>query len=405
MSNNGSERGIRMVEYAKRMENVKASDIRELLKITDRPGMISFAGGLPAPELFPVERLKDVMVKVLESSGADALQYASTEGYAPLRLKIAERMNSRYGTCLTEDNILITCGSQQGLDFTGKIFLNEEDVVLCESPTYLGAINAFNAYRPRMIEVPTDNDGMLLNELEHILDTADNIKLVYTIPDFQNPSGRSWSQKRRQGFMELMAGRDIPVVEDSPYSELRFDGDMLPSLKSFDKDGNVIYLGTFSKVFCPGMRIGWVAAEKKILEKYVLIKQGADLHSAGITQRNVSMYMDMFDLDEDISMIRSVYKKRRDAMYNAICEEFPKGTRFTYPQGGLFTWVELDGEIDTRDLLAECLEHNVAFVPGESFFPNGGGKNTMRLNYSNMSEDKINEGIKLLGGIIRKKLQ
>ncbi len=393
-----------MMKYANRMDNVKASDIRELLKITDRPGMISFAGGLPAPELFPVERLKDVTLKVLESSGAEALQYAATEGYTPLRVKIAERMNTRYGTQLTEKNILITCGSQQGLDFTGKIFINEGDVVLCESPTYLGAINAFNAYKPRMLEVPTDNDGMLLDKLEYILDTVKNIKLVYTIPDFQNPSGRSWSMERRRGFMELLEGRDIPVLEDSPYSELRFEGEMLPSLKSFDNDGNVIYLGTFSKVFCPGMRLGWVAADERILEKYVLIKQGADLHSAGITQRNLSMYMDTYDLDEDIKKIRTVYKNRRDAMHNAISVEFPAGTRFTHPEGGLFTWVELDGRIDTRELLAECLEHNVAFVPGDSFFPNGGGRNTMRLNYSNMAEDKITEGIKLIAGIIRKKL-
>jgi 2-aminoadipate transaminase len=394
-----------MVKYANRMGNVKASDIRELLKITDKPEMISFAGGLPAPELFPVERLKDVTLRVLESSGAEALQYAATEGYAPLRDKIAERMNTKYGTRLTGRNILITSGSQQGLDFSGKIFINEGDVVLCESPTYLGAINAFNAYRPNMMEVPTDDDGMLLDELEHILETVKNIRLIYTIPDFQNPSGRSWSLERRRGFMELMAGRDIPILEDSPYTELRFDGEMLPPLKSFDNEGSVVYLGTFSKVFCPGMRIGWVAADEKILEKYVLVKQGADLHSANITQRNLSMYLDTYDLDEDIQKIRSVYKSRRDAMHNAISEEFPKGTRFTHPEGGLFTWVELDERIDTRELLSECLKHNVAFVPGDSFFPNGGGRNTMRLNYSNMTEDKIAEGIKLIADVIRKKLR
>ena len=391
-----------MVKYADRMENVKASDIRELLKITDRPGMISFAGGLPAPELFPVQRLKEVTIRVLEESGTNALQYSTTEGYTPLRVKIAERMNKRYGTYLTERNILIICGSQQGLDFTGKIFINDGDVVLCESPTYLGAINAFNAYRPNMLEVPTDNEGMLLEQLERILDTVKNIKLVYTIPDFQNPSGRSWSLERRQGFMRLMKGRDIPILEDSPYGELRFEGEMLPSLKSFDKDGSVIYLGTFSKIFCPGMRIGWVAADERILEKYVLVKQGADLHTAGITQRNISMYMDTYDLDDDIRKIRSVYKKRRDVMHNAISEKFPEGTRFTYPEGGLFTWVELDEGIDTREILVECLEHNVAFVPGDSFFPNGGGKNTMRLNYSNMTEDKIEVGVKLIAEIIRK---
>lgn len=394
-----------MLEFAKRMENIKASDIRELLKLTDKPEMISFAGGLPAPELFPVKKLKNVSMKVLETAGAEALQYATTEGFMPLRCKIAERMNKRYGSSLSERNILITSGSQQGLDFSGKIFLNEGDVVLCESPTYLGAINAFNAYRPKIMEVPTDNDGMLMDQLEQILDTVENIKLIYVIPDFQNPSGRSWSAERRSKFMEMLAGRNIPVLEDAPYSELRFDGDMFPSLKSFDNEGSVIYLGTFSKVFCPGMRIGWVAADESILEKYIMVKQGADLHSAGITQRNISMYMDMYDLDKDIEKIRLVYKNRRDAMHTALLAEFPSGTRFTHPEGGLFTWVELEGNIDTRELLEECLVHNVAFVPGAPFFPNGGGHNTMRLNYSNMPEDRIAEGIKVLGGIIRHHLQ
>jgi 2-aminoadipate transaminase len=394
------ERGAIMLEFAQRMNQIKASDIRELLKLTDRPGMISFAGGLPAPELFPVERLKEITVRVLESSGEEALQYATTEGFGPLRRRISDRMNRRYGTNLTEQNILITSGSQQGLDFTGKIFLNEGDVLLCESPTYLGAINAFKAYGPRMLEVPTDNDGMLLDKLENILDTVENIKLIYTIPDFQNPSGRSWSLERRQGFMKLLKGRNIPILEDAPYSELRFEGETIPSLASLDTEGNVIYLGTFSKVFCPGMRIGWVAADEHVLEKYVLVKQGADLHSAGITQRNISLYMDTYDLDQDIEKIRTVYKSRRDAMQEALSAEFPGECRFTHPEGGLFTWVELPGGIDTRKLLEECLDHNVAFVPGDSFFPNGGGRNTMRLNFSNMPENRICEGIKVLAEVI-----
>lgn len=393
-----------MLELAKRMENIRASEIRELLKLTDKPEMISFAGGLPAPELFPVERLKNITLKVLESSGTEALQYATTEGFVPLRQKIAERMNKRYGTGLSKHNILITSGSQQGLDFSGKMFINEGDVVLCESPTYLGAINAFNAYRPQMLEVPTDNDGMLMDHLERILDTVPNIKLIYTIPDFQNPSGRSWSTKRRHKFMELMAGRNIPILEDAPYSELRFDGTPQPSLISFDKNESVIYLGTFSKIFCPGMRIGWVAANESILEKYVLVKQGADLHTSGITQRYISTYMDMYDLDEDIEKIRQVYKSRRDAMHSALLAELPPSTRFTYPEGGLFTWVELDKNIDTKELLVECLKNNVAFVPGAPFFPNGGGTNTLRLNFSNMPEPRIAEGIRILGTIIKNRM-
>ncbi|HEX2945019.1 MAG TPA: PLP-dependent aminotransferase family protein [Clostridia bacterium] len=393
-----------MFELARRMDKVKTSDIRELLKLTDKPGMISFGGGLPAPELFPVERLKEVTAKVLESSGAEALQYAATEGYQPLRRKIAERMNRRFGTLMSENNILVTCGSQQGLDFTGKIFINEGDTVLCESPTYLGAINAFSAYGPKMVEVPTDNDGMLPEQLEHILDTERNIRLIYVIPDSQNPSGRTWSTERRKRFMELLKGRNIPVLEDAPYSELRFDGNIMPSLKSMDTEGIIIYLGTFSKVFCPGMRIGWVAADERILEKYGLVKQGADLHSSNITQRNISAYMEMYDLDSDIERIRLVYKSRRDAMHKALLADFPGGARFTHPEGGLFTWVELEGDINTRELLVESLGSNVAFVPGESFFPNGGGKNTMRLNFSNMPEEKITEGIKILGDLIKRRV-
>jgi 2-aminoadipate transaminase len=389
------------IKFADRMEFMKASEIRELLKVTEQPEMISFAGGLPAPELFPVEALKNITAKVLAESGAQALQYAATEGFTPLREKIAVRLNGKFGTRLSHDNILITSGSQQGLDLTGKVFLNEGDVVLCESPTYLGAINAFSAYRPRMLEVPTDDNGMLMDELEDILDSVGNIKLIYVIPDFQNPSGRSWSLERRRRFMELTGSRGIPILEDAPYSELRFEGEPLPPLKSFDSRCLVIYLGTFSKVFCPGMRIGWVAADRSILEKYILVKQGADLHSSGLVQRNISMYMELHDLDEDVEKLRQVYRSRRDVMLASMKAEFPEGVRFTFPDGGLFTWVELPGGMDARELLEECLENNVAFVPGGSFFPNGGGKNTMRLNYSNMPEKRIEEGIKRLGRILR----
>ena len=392
------------VKFADRMQYMKASEIRELLKVTEQPEMISFAGGLPAPELFPVEALKDITVRVLAESGMQALQYATTEGYTPLREKIASRMNIKYQTRLSCDNILITSGSQQGLDLTGKVFLNEGDVVLCESPTYLGAINAFSAYRPRMLEVPTDDEGMLTDELEKILDSVENIRLIYAIPDFQNPSGRSWSLERRRRLMEIVGSRGIPVLEDAPYSELRFEGELLPPLKAFDTKGLVVYLGTFSKVFCPGMRIGWVAADGDILEKYILVKQGADLHSSGLVQRNISMYMDLYDLDEDIERLKEVYRSRRDVMLAAMKAEFPEGVRYTYPGGGLFTWVVLPERIDACELLEECLKNNVAFVPGGSFFPNGGGRNTMRLNFSNMPEDRIAEGIRRLGRMLRVRL-
>ncbi|MFZ5642033.1 MAG: PLP-dependent aminotransferase family protein [Bacillota bacterium] len=386
--------------FADRINNIKASEIREILKVTEQPHIISFAGGLPAPELFPVEEIKLVSLKVLEEEGRQALQYTTTEGFKPLREKIAGRMNEKFGTALGCENILITSGSQQGLDFSGKIFLNEDDVVLCESPTYLGAINAFNVYGPRFIEVPTDDDGMIVGELEKIIKETGRVKMVYVIPDFQNPTGRTWSQERRLRFMEIISRYDIPVIEDNPYGELGFNGKSNKSLKALDTRGQVIFLGTFSKTFCPGYRIGWVAADEKILEKYVLIKQSADLQSSTISQREVAKYMEMFELDSHVEEIKKVYKKRRDVVISAMEKEFPANLKFTRPEGGLFTWVELPPDVNARDVLAKSLEKNVAFVPGGPFYPNGGHENTFRLNYSNMPEDKLVEGIRRLGGIL-----
>lgn len=389
------------INYAKRMENLTASEIREILKVTERPEIISFAGGLPAPELFPIEEMKLVSQIVLEENGTKALQYATTEGFTPLREQITFRMNTKLKTSVTREDILITSGSQQGLDLSGKIFLDEGDVILCESPTYLGAINAFKAYCPNFVEIPTDENGMIVEELEKALLTVKNIKFIYVIPDFQNPTGRTWSYERRKKFMELVNKYEIPVIEDNPYGELRFDGEIIPSLKSMDKNGLVIFLGTFSKTFCPGLRIGWVSAEKELLQKFIMVKQGCDLQSSSISQMELAKYMEVYDLDENIKKIKEVYKYRRDVMLKAMEKEFPKAVTFTYPEGGLFTWVQLPKHINARELLEKCLEKLVAFVPGGSFFPNGRNENTFRLNYSNMPEDRIIEGIQRLGQVIR----
>jgi len=389
------------ITFANRIYGMKSSEIRELLKLTENPEIISFAGGAPAPELFPVQEMIQVTEKVLRESGEQALQYGTTEGFNPLREKIAERMNRKFKTNFAYDNILITSGSQQGLDFTGKIFLNEGDVVLCESPTYLAAINAFQAYMPRFIEVPTDSSGMIIGELEKLLETTDNIKFIYIVPDFQNPSGNSWSIERRQQFMNVVKDYDVAVIEDNPYSEIRFEGEMPPSMKSMDEKGQVICLGTFSKTFCPGLRIGWVAAETNLLEKYILVKQSADLHTSSLSQRSIAQYMDSYDFDANIDKIKAVYKKRRDIMLKTIEEEFPKGISFTRPAGGLFLWVVLPEHIDAKEVAAKSIVYNVAFVPGESFFPNYKKKNTLRLNYSNMPEDRIVEGIKRLAIVLK----
>ena len=387
--------------YATRMDSLRASEIREILKITQREEVISFAGGLPAPELFPVEMLKEISCQVLTESGRSALQYSTTEGYEPLRRKIAERVGRKFQTKVSTQQVLITCGSQQALDFTGKLFLDEGDVVLCESPTYLAAISAFRAYQPQFVEVPTDDNGMIMAALEKILATTDRVKLIYVIPDFQNPTGRTWSLERRQRLVELATRYEIPVIEDNPYGELRFEGELLPSLKSMDTAGLVIGTGTFSKTFCPGMRIGWLIAEPELIEKYVLIKQGADLCTSLRSQMEVDMFMERYDFEANLGKLTDLYRKRRNAMVEALEEMMPTGVKFTRPQGGLFLWVELPSHISAVELLRECLKRDVAFVPGDAFFPNGGVKNTLRLNYSNMPENRIREGIQRLAGVIK----
>lgn len=389
------------IKLADRMKELRASEIRELLKVTEKPEVISFAGGLPAPELFPVEQMKEVAVKVLEENGMQALQYATTEGYLPLREKIAQRMNMKFQTSVTYENILITSGSQQGLDMSGKILINKGDRVLCERPTYLGALNAFRAYEPEFIEMETDDEGVVPENLEKILESTDNIKLIYVIPDFQNPTGRTWTAERRKKFMEIVDKHEIPVLEDNPYGELRFDGDMLPSIKSFDKKGLVIYLGTFSKTFCPGLRIGWLAADTEILAKYELVKQGVDLHTSTISQREISKFMEMFDFDSHVEGLKRVYRKRRDVIVSVMREKFPKGISFTCPEGGLFAWVELPPHVNAREVLVKCLENNVAFVPGGAFYAKSVRENTFRLNYSNMPEERIAEGISRLSEVLK----
>lgn len=388
------------LNYAKRMDNIKASEIRELLKLTQRPEVISFAGGLPAPELFPVEELKRVAKEVLEENGTAALQYGPTEGYEPLREKIVERMK-KVNVDVSVDNILVTSGSQQGLDFAARIFINPGDVIICESPSYLGAINAFKAYEPKFIEVATDDYGMIMEDLEKALEENDNAKFIYVIPDFQNPSGKTWSEERRKKLVELANKHNVAILEDNPYGELRFEGEFLPAVKHYDTEGRVIFLGTFSKIFCPGLRLGWVAADEEVLNKFIMVKQGADLQSSTISQMEVAKFLETYDIEEHIEKLKKVYKKRKDLMIKTMEEEFPEGVKFTNPEGGLFTWVVLPEHINARELAVKALERNVAFVPGGSFFPNGGNENTFRMNYSNMDEERIVEGVKRLGEVLK----
>lgn len=391
------------IRYADRTSSIKASEIRELLKLTEKPEIISFAGGLPAPELFPLKKINEVMSEVIDKKGCIALQYASTDGYTPLREIILNQRVRPTGIECGISNIMLTNGSQQGLEFSAKLFINKGDTIVCESPSYLGAINAFAAYQPKFIEIPMDEHGMIVEKLEKVLiDHHDEIKMIYTIPDFQNPSGITMNIERRKRLAELAAKYEIIIIEDSPYGELRFEGESLPPIKSFDKSGYVVNLGTFSKTFCPGLRLGWIIANEEIIRKYILIKQGADLQCNTLSQVFAAEYMKKYNLDDHIAEIISVYKKRRDLMINTIKECFPKDIKYTYPVGGLFTWCELRSDLDTAEILQEALKENVAFVPGSSFFPNGGKKNFFRLNYSNMDEERIVEGIKRLGTVLQK---
>ncbi|MFJ7307609.1 aminotransferase-like domain-containing protein [Peribacillus frigoritolerans] len=391
-------------KFAERARLVKSSETREILKVTERPEVISFAGGLPAPELFPVENLKIACNAVLDEEGAASLQYGTTEGYIPLREAISQRMKG-IGINSTIENVLITSGSQQAIDLTGRLFINEGDTIICESPTYLAAINAFKSYDAKFVEVVMDDDGMVMDELEKKLNNHPDTKFIYTIPDFQNPTGRTLKLERRKRMIELANQYDVLIVEDNPYGAVRFAGEELPPVKHFDTENRVIYLSTFSKIFTPGLRLGWICADESFIEKYVAFKQTADLHTDSLAQRITAKYMEIYDMEEHIKKIKAVYKTKCTEMMRSMKEFFPKNLSYSKPEGGLFIWVELPEGIDSTHILTECLKNNVACVPGTPFFPNGTQKNTLRLNYSNMSNEKIIEGIKRMGEVLHHELE
>ncbi|MBO5555545.1 MAG: PLP-dependent aminotransferase family protein [Oscillospiraceae bacterium] len=390
-----------MVNFADRMSGIKASDIRELLKVAARPEIISFAGGLPAPELFPVENMKAALDAVMDEQGQAAMQYGPTDGYLRLREQICERVAAKNNIHTDPGHVFITAGSQQGLDFLGKLFLNPGDVVVLESPSYLGAINAFKQYQPNFVSVPTDEHGMIMEELDKVLATTPNVKLIYIIPDFQNPSGRTWPKERREKFMEIINKYGVPAIEDNPYGDLRFKGEYLPSLKSMDTEGLIVYFGSFSKILTPGFRVGWIIADGKIIEKVNHIAQAAVLQTATLNMMAISKYMDMFDIDAHVATILPVYKHRCELMIQTMRETFPKEAKFTDPDGGLFTWVELPEYVNTRELAPLAMEKKVAYVPGSGFYPAGDKNNGMRLNYSCASDEKIIQGINILAEVLK----
>jgi 2-aminoadipate transaminase len=394
--------------YAQRTQRMKSSAIRELLKLTEDPEVISFAGGLPAPDVFPVEEFTSACEKVLKDFGAQALQYGSTEGFTPLREMIA-RHTSRYGISISPDNILITSGSQQALDLIGEVFINPGDRILVEEPTYLGALQAWNAWGAEYVTVPMDEDGMITSSLESALRSG--VKFIYVLPNFQNPTGVTLSLQRRQELIEIADRYGVPIIEDDPYGQLRYEGENLPSIVSMDNEyrrngsneyrGNVIYLSTFSKILAPGLRLAWVIAPTQVIRKLVQAKQGSDLHTATFNQIVAFEVARGGFLDRHIWLIRRVYGERRNIMLDAMEELFPPGVQWTKPKGGLFLWGMLPKGMDTTEMFKVAVERKVAFVPGTSFYALGGGENTMRLNFSYSNPDKIQIGIERLGNLLK----
>ncbi|OPJ56567.1 PLP-dependent aminotransferase family protein [Clostridium oryzae] len=387
------------IKFADRMNKVQKSFIREILKVTENHEVISFAGGLPNPVSFPVEEIKKAAQKVLDENGSDVLQYSTTEGYLPLRQYIADRYYKRFGLKVNADEILITNGSQQGLDLIGKVLLNKEDDILLERPGYLGAIQAFSIFEPTFHSVTLKDDGVDTELLEKTLEKY-KPKLFYTVPNFQNPSGITYSEENRKALASILNKYDTVLIEDDPYGELRFIGEDVPPVRTYLHD-NSIMLGSFSKIVSPAMRLGWICAKVEIMDKLITAKQAADLHSNYFSQRVVYQYLTDNDIEDHIKKIRELYKKQRNCMVNAIEKYFPSEIKSTKPEGGMFLWVTLPEGISSLDLFDVAAKQNVAFVPGDPFYTGDKGINTFRLNYTNSSEEMIEEGIKRLAESIK----
>ncbi|HKW44242.1 MAG TPA: PLP-dependent aminotransferase family protein [Candidatus Eremiobacteraceae bacterium] len=396
--------------FAKRMRGLKASAIREILKVTEMPDVISFAGGLPAPELFPVAEFGDACREVLEAQGPEALQYSVTEGYPPLREWIAAYLHETIGLECSADQVLIISGSQQGLDLIGKVLLDPGDTVIIENPAYLGAIQAFDAYEARYVNVGTDDDGILIDDLERALREGVRIgkrpKLLYLVPNFQNPSGITLTLARRKAVIDLCSRYAVPIFEDDPYGRLRYSGEHIPAITALASGKNCIYMSTVSKTIAPGMRIAWlVTSDRALYEKIVPAKQAADLHTSSFTQRAVYAYARRpGQVEGHVREMLPVYARRRDVMLAALAEHMPEGTTWTRPDGGLFLWARLPRGVDTQVLLNHAAREKVAFVPGAPFWVNCDVRNTMRLNFSNGADEKIKEGVARIGKLVKASL-
>jgi 2-aminoadipate transaminase len=385
---------------AQRMSRVKASAVREILKVAERPDVLSFAGGLPAPELFPVEAIAQAHAEVFAEEGRAALQYSTTEGYGPLREWICSHLGGQ-GLHATTEQVLITNGSQQGIDLVAKVMLDPGDVVVVENPSYLAALQTFSGYEVSYSVVGSDQDGMRVDELEGLLHSVGRKpKLIYLVPNFQNPKGTTLSLERRHALVRFAQRHRILILEDNPYGELRFRGEHLPSLASLDTEGVVVNLGTFSKTLAPGLRIGWAVGPREIIRALTVLKQSADLHTATVAQRATARLLSRFDYNANLEKLRAVYGDRCQAMLSSLEKHMPQGTRWTEPDGGMFLWVELPRGMSADALFPQALEKRVAFVPGSSFFAGEPRTEFMRLNFSNRPPELIEEGMRRLGAVI-----
>lgn len=390
--------------YSTNIKGMKKSAIRELLKLTQRPDIISFAGGLPAPESFPIEQLKEISCEVLDQDGPAALQYGATEGVTELRQILVDRYNAE-GLNIELKNLVITTSSQQGLDLLAKIFINRGDKVIVGLPSYLGGLGAFNSYGAEMVGVKFDEKGMrsdiLEEKLKELKSQGIKPKFIYIIPDFQNPAGITMPESRRLEIIAIAKKYDVLIVEDSPYREVRFEGKAQKTIFELDNSGHVILLGTFSKIFVPGFRIGWVVADEKIVDKFVTAKQSTDLCTPTLNQKIAHKYIEKGYFDKNLKEIINQYHEKRDNMLNGFREFMPKGVTWTEPEGGLFLFMTLPENMDAEILFKKAIENNVAFVLGSVFHCDGSGKNTMRINFSFMPKDKTTEGVKRLAKAIK----
>ena len=392
---------VRPANFSRRIDAAESSAVREILKVTEKPEIISFAGGLPAPEFFPKAQMAEAFSRVISEDGEKALQYSTTEGHAPLREWIAARMQAK-GIRAVADNILITSGSQQGLDLLAKVLVNAGDKVLVERPTYLAAFQTFSLFEANFVTVASDDEGMDIDDAERKLREHPDIKLIYLVANFQNPSGTTLGFERRQGLMALASQYGVRILEDDPYGELRYRGETIAPIKSLDEEGLVIYLSTFSKTITPGLRVAWLVAEPKIYAKLSIAKQATDLHTNTVSQFAVHRYLTEYDADAQITKLRGVYGDRCRVMLEALAKYFPTGVRWTKPEGGMFLWVELPPHFNTTTMLPDAINAQVAFVPGAPFFANERPQNFMRLNFSNQTPERIELGIQKLAEVVAK---